>query len=481
MPKFARQLAEYVEPEWVVHALHYDSLKALVAAAAVTGPVSSAASAFWAALDEDIGRLGSFLAAREAALADVLARGEALLNEVEASARRDSLAGVSLRRPSLAALARVRARADDAAREAQLLFDFLKLNGDSPGGAVGKIVKRFFKEVADGGARAREAQLARLRAASGHAFLGGEALAALVERARGLRRRTRALEPLHDRWAATRVYTMGSFDEAGRGLGHASLLQTMRLLGASVVVGVFDDAVHERLRGSPPANNLSARLARVRPHCDILFVVRTDDPAPLFRALLLQEEVGRVGGGATDGVTGDGGGGNGDGSGSGSGSGSCNSRRKHEKRRAIAAAATAACATSAALPAVASSKTVGVPESNAGCCGSDGIRSVGSGCSSAGGSSAASGGPSVGLRMANGRRIYVRLSDDLLPLHEAVSSFVDEVVMVPVADAGAGADGGKTDTATDSDSGTSSLGVVAAEKSAPSTPSAPPASEPLPL
>ena len=54
----------------------------------------------------------------------------------------------------------------------------------------------------------------------------------------------------------------------------------MSAFGASVCVGIHDDASYAALKGAPPADPLPARIARVRPFAQSVFVIPATDPTP---------------------------------------------------------------------------------------------------------------------------------------------------------------------------------------------------------
>jgi len=179
--------------------------------------------------------------------------------------------------------AAIRKRVHDLEAELSLLSEYCRLNDT----AVYKIVKKHDKLF---NSSTLTQYLSKLHEeTSPFSFLVGVAVNALVVRAEALARRVRQLEPEHAAWSRIKVVTVGTFDVAHH--GHVNLLRSMRAFGKSTIVGIHDDVSYAQLKGKPPEEPLEKRMAAIRDHCDVIFVIPSTDPTPYIAASLLPSDV----------------------------------------------------------------------------------------------------------------------------------------------------------------------------------------------
>lgn len=179
--------------------------------------------------------------------------------------------------------AAIRKRVHDLEAELSLLSEYCRLNDT----AVYKIVKKHDKLF---NSSTLTQYLSKLHEeTSPFAFLVGVDVNALVVRAEALSRKVRQLEPEHAAWSRIKVVTVGTFDVAHH--GHVNLLRSMRAFGKSTIVGIHDDVSYAQLKGKPPEEPLEKRMAAIRDHCDVIFVIPSTDPTPYIAASLLPSDV----------------------------------------------------------------------------------------------------------------------------------------------------------------------------------------------
>lgn len=83
-----------------------------------------------------------------------------------------------------------------------------------------------------------------------------------------------------------RVYTIGCFDYFHD--GHKKLLNKLRKLGNTVIVGIHDDTSLEKLKKLQPEQHqpLETRINSILPHIDQLYVIPSTDPSLYLKAML---------------------------------------------------------------------------------------------------------------------------------------------------------------------------------------------------
>ena len=87
-----------------------------------------------------------------------------------------------------------------------------------------------------------------------------------------------------------RIYSIGCFDYFHK--GHEILFSRMRKIGKQLIVGVHDDESLEKLKNLKPSDHqpIDIRLANVRKHADIVYVVKNTDPSNDLKKVLRKDD-----------------------------------------------------------------------------------------------------------------------------------------------------------------------------------------------
>mmetsp|Transcript_27504 Transcript_27504/g.54978 ORF Transcript_27504/g.54978 Transcript_27504/m.54978 type:complete len:459 (+) Transcript_27504:77-1453(+) len=167
-------------------------------------------------------------------------------------------------------------------RELSLLVEFIELN------RVGfsKILKKFDKVV---GSSIREKRLEEVTAKL--PFLASSGfLKPLLLKVQSLINTTLILKPiLPSGWSDRKVYTIGCFDLFHR--GHVNVLASLREFGHFIVAGIHDDESYFKLKKKYPIDNLEKRMANVKPHVDMIYVIPSTDPMPYIQMMVSPQDI----------------------------------------------------------------------------------------------------------------------------------------------------------------------------------------------
>lgn len=81
-----------------------------------------------------------------------------------------------------------------------------------------------------------------------------------------------------------KVYTVGCFDLFHH--GHIRLIERMRKLGKTVIVGVHDSRSIYKLKNRVPVDSTTLRMLNVKKHADVVFCISGTDPSPFMSCVV---------------------------------------------------------------------------------------------------------------------------------------------------------------------------------------------------
>ena len=118
----------------------------------------------------------------------------------------------------------------------------------------------------------------------------GGALRPLLSKVQMLINKTLLLKPLlPSGWSDRKVYTIGCFDLFHR--GHAHVLHSLREFGHFIVAGIHDDASYFKLKKKHPIDNLEKRMANLKPHVDMIYVIPSTNPMPYIQMAVSDQDI----------------------------------------------------------------------------------------------------------------------------------------------------------------------------------------------
>ncbi|GMH54651.1 hypothetical protein TrLO_g10970 [Triparma laevis f. longispina] len=168
-------------------------------------------------------------------------------------------------------------------REVSLLLEFLSLNKTG----FSKIFKKFDKIT---GRETRASKMTTMVQVTIPFLETGGALRPMLSKVQALINKTLLLKPLlPSGWSDRKVYTIGCFDLFHR--GHANVLHSLREFGHFIVAGIHDDASYFKLKKKHPIDNLEKRMANLKPHVDMIYVIPSTDPMPYIQMAVSDQDI----------------------------------------------------------------------------------------------------------------------------------------------------------------------------------------------